>query len=42
MQATGGKEEHRQHKGQHRDDVEQQCMAHERDVFLDAEEFHDV
>ena len=41
MQAACGKEEHRQHEGDQRDDVEHQRVAHEGDVLLDAEEFHD-
>jgi hypothetical protein len=40
MQAAGEQEEHRQQEGEQRNDVEHQRMAHERDVFADAEEFH--
>jgi hypothetical protein len=40
VQAAAEEEEHRQQESEQRDDVEHQRMAHEGDVFSDAEEFH--
>ena len=37
-----GKEKDGKEKGHQRDDVEHQRMAHEGNVFFDAEEFHVV
>ena len=41
MQSATYQKEHREQKGDQRNDVEDQGMAHEGDVAFDAEKFHD-
>ena len=40
IEAAGGEEEHCEHERDGRDHVERERVPHERDVAVDAEEFH--
>src|SRR5450830_677061 len=42
VQAAAQQEKHCQHESQRRDDVEYQRVAHEGDIFFDAEKFHHI